>query len=444
MSTTRRKFIKTGAAGAGAFMIAPRLWSAPGVFAPSDTLHVGVIGVNSRGNYLAETYGKLPGFQVDYLCDVDSRAIEKCTAAVLENQKNKPKALEDFRKLLDTKEVDAVVIATPDHFHAPLGIMALEAGKHVYVEKPASHNPWEGEQFIKASKKYDKVVQMGNQQRSSIKNIEGVQMIRDGRIGEVYHADTWYANNRKSIGQGKRTAVPSWLNWELWQGAMVREPYFDNYVHYNWHWFWKYGTGETGNNATHEIDVARWALDLEHPEEVISTGMKGRYKDSDWEMYDTLHATWKYPNGKTIVWDGNSRSGIEKMGSSRGVMVYGETGSMMLTRSGYVLYDLDGKQIEVGKEGDAMASAQAQNLVGGGSLTENHILNFGEVVRDRSVKQNSPITEGSISTNMTHYANMAYRAGEVIKINPKDGTLASSAGKKYWKGEYEKGWEPTV
>src|SRR5690606_4747899 len=200
----------------------------------------------------------------------------------------------------------------------------------------------------------------------------------------------------------KRTAVPSWLNWELWQGAMVREPYFDNYVHYNWHWFWKYGTGETGNNATHEIDVARWALDLEHPEEVISTGMKGRYKDSDWEMYDTLHATWKYPNGKTIVWDGNSRSGIEKMGSSRGVMVYGETGSMMLTRSGYVLYDLDGKQIEVGKEGDAMASAQAQNLVGGGSLTENHILNFGEVVRDRSVKQNSPITEGSISTNMTH------------------------------------------
>lgn len=444
MSTTRRKFIKTGAAGAGAFVIAPKLWGGHDSMAPSDTIHVGVIGVNSRGKYQAETWAKLPGFQVDYLCDVDTRAIEKCMKSVLENQDHKPKAIEDFRELLDKKDIDAVVIATPDHLHAPIGILACEAGKHVYVEKPASHNPWEGEQFIKAAEKYDKVVQMGNQQRSSVKNIEGIQMIRDGRIGDVYHADTWYANNRKSIGNGKLAEVPDWLNWELWQGAAVREPYFDNYVHYNWHWFWKYGTGETGNNATHEIDVARWALGLEHPEEVISTGMKGRYKESDWQMYDTLHVTWKYSDGKTIVWDGNSRSGIEKMGSSRGVMVYGEEGSMMLTRSGYVLYDADGEKIEEGKESDVMASAQSQNLVGGGSLTENHIVNFGDVVRDRSIKLHSPITEGSISTNMTHYANMSYRTDEVIEVNPKDGRLASSVGKEFWKGEYEKGWEPTV
>lgn len=444
MDSSRRKFIKSSTVGAGAFVIAPHLWGSTRRFAASDTIHVGVIGVNSRGKYLADTFAKLNGFQVNYICDVDSRAIEKCTESVLKNQAHRPVPIEDFRELLDKDDIDAVVIATPDHLHAPIGIMACAAGKHVYVEKPASHTPWEGEQFVKAAEKYDRVVQMGNQQRSSVKNIEGIQMIRDGRIGDVYHADTWYANNRKSIGNGKRTAVPTWLNWELWQGSAVREPYFDNYVHYNWHWFWKYGTGETGNNATHEIDVARWALGLEHPEEVISTGMKGRYKDSDWEMYDTIHVTWKYPDGKTIVWDGNSRSGINKMGSGRGTIVYGEKGSMMLTRAGYVLYDQDGKEVEVGREEEVQASTQTQNLVGGGSLTEKHIMNFGEAIRDRSVRLNSPIPEGSISTNMTHYANMAYREGKPLKINPRNGKLASKVGKKFWKGEYEKGWEPKV
>lgn len=444
MDNTRRKFIKSSAVGAGAILIAPKLWGQSRPISAADTIHVGVIGINSRGKYLADTFAKLPGFQVNYLCDVDSRALQKSKESVMKIQPHQPQTIEDFRELLEKKDIDAVVIATPDHMHAPIGIMACAAGKHVYVEKPASHTPWEGEQFIKATQKYDRVVQMGNQQRSSIKNIEGIQMIREGQIGEVFHAYTWYANNRKSIGNGKTTAVPAWLNWDLWQGCAVREPYFDNYVHYNWHWFWKYGTGETGNNATHEIDVARWALDLNHPVEVISTGTKGRFKDSDWEMYDTIHVTWKYENGTTIIWDGDSRSGIEKMGSGRGVMVYGDKGSMMLTRSGYVLFDPDGKQIEEGREEEVHASTQTQNLVGGDSLTEKHIMNFGDAVRDRSIKLNSPITEGSISTNMTHYANMAYREGEPLKINSKDGTLTSKVGKKYWKGEYEKGWEPKV
>lgn len=444
MKPSRRKFIKTGMAGTGAYMITPLIWKSPHSMSPADTIHVGVIGVNSRGKYLADTYAKLPGFRVDYLCDVDKRALAKSKESVTGIQNHEPKTLEDFRELLDKPDIDAVVIATPDHLHAPIGILACEAGKHVYVEKPASHNPWEGEQFIKASEKYDRVVQMGNQQRSSDENITGIQMIRDGRIGEVYMADTWYANNRGSIGNGKRTAVPEWLNWELWQGTAVREPYFDNYVHYNWHWFWKYGTGETGNNATHEIDVARWALGLEHPEKVISNGVKGRYPDSDWEMYDTIHVTWKYPGNKIITWDGNSRSGINRLGRSRGVLVFGSEGSMLLDRSGYILYDGDGKEIEVGKENADASAAQSQNLVGGGSLTEKHIMNFGAVIRDRSVEQHSPITEGSISTNMTHYANIAYRIDDVLEVNSGNGSLKTSAGKKFWKGEYEKGWEPKV
>ncbi len=444
MSNSRRKFIKTGAYGGGAYMITPVFWKASRKFSPTDTIHVGVIGVNSRGKYLANTFAKLPGFQVNFICDVDSRAIDACKKSVMENQDHKPEGIKDFRKLLEKKDIDAVVIATPDHLHAPIGTLACAAGKHVYVEKPASHTPWEGEQFIKAAKKHHRVVQMGNQQRSSIKNIEGIQLIRDGRIGEVYHADTWYANNRKSIGNGKKTSVPEWLDWELWQGSALREPYFDNYVHYNWHWFWKYGTGETGNNATHEIDVARWALNLEHPEKVISNGMKGRYTDSDWEMYDTLKVNWVYPNGKTITWDGNSRSGIPKMGTGRGALIYGTEGSMMLTRSGYVHYDPDGKKLSEGRESEVSGSTQTENLVGGGSLTEKHIINFGQVIRDRGVKQNSPLTEGAISTNMTHYANMSYRTGEEVIVNAKDGSLKSKNAKKYWKGEYQPGWEPTV
>lgn len=444
MRSTRRKFIKTSALFGGGLMTIPHIMHARSPFSAADTIHVGVIGVNSRGNYLARTFAKLPGFQVNYICDVDSRAIDKCIKSVQENQTHKPEAIKDFRKLLGKNDIDAVVIATPDHMHAPIGILACEAGKHVYVEKPASHNPWEGELFIKASEKHNRVVQMGNQQRSSVRNIEGIQMIRQGILGEVYHADTWYSSKRKSIGNGNKTAVPNWLDWELWQGAAVREPYFDNYVHYNWHWFWKYGTGETGNNATHEIDVARWALDQSHPVEVVSQGMKGRYKNSDWEMYDTIQVTYKYQDGKTISWDGNSRSGIPKMGTGRGVLVYGTEGSMMLTRSGYVLYDGDGKEIKKGTEGEVTGSTQTANLVGGGSLSEKHIMNFGDVIRDRSIAQHASITEGSISTNMAHYANISYRVRGNVLIDPNSGRLKSKKANKFWKGKYAEGWEPKV
>ena len=171
-----------------------------------------------------------------------------------------PKTEKDFRKVLEKTDVDAITIATPDHWHAPMAMLALQAGKHVYVEKPCSHNPAEGVMLVKAQEKYNKLVQMGTQQRSSPHTIEIVKKIHDGLIGRAYYAKCWYTNARKSIGVGKGAPVPATLDWDLWQGPAPRQPYKDNVQPYNWHWFHIWGTGETLNNGTHEVDVCRWAL----------------------------------------------------------------------------------------------------------------------------------------------------------------------------------------
>src|SRR5688572_5745991 len=235
---TRREFVgKAAAAGVGLGAIS----AVSGVASPNNKIVVAVMGTNSRGASLARSFARIPGSEVAYICDVDERASAKSVASLKEMQPRAVKDVKDYRRILDDKSVDALVIAAPDHWHAPAAIAACSAGKHVYVEKPCSHNPKEGELLVEAARKNKRVVQMGSQRRSWPRIVEAIEGIKAGSIGRVYYSRGWYANHRDSIGMGKATEVPSWLDYNLWQGPAPRRSFKDNVIHYNWHWFWHWG-----------------------------------------------------------------------------------------------------------------------------------------------------------------------------------------------------------
>ena len=436
--TNRRKFLQTSAAlGAGLTVGMPMYSkSVPGA---NRRVNVAVFGTNGRGNYLTEVFARAKDCSVIGIGDVDTRAILKAQQTVVKGGNAKPTGNQDFRRFLDDRDVDAVVIATPDHWHAPMAIMALEAGKHVYLEKPCSHNPHEGDLLVAKQKKEGKLVQMGNQTRSSVSLNNVIKEIHDGLIGRAYSGKAWYSNIRGSIGTGKETFIPDWLDWDLWQGPAPRQKYTDNLVHYNWHWFWKYGTGELLNNGTHEIDMCRWALGVDLPTEVTSTG--GRFHfDDDWEAFDTQVAGFQYAGNKAINWEGRSCNGLNFWDRGRGAFIHGTEGSILMDRDGYVLYDLRGQEIRTVKEG---GNNNSMGLTGGGLLDDLHIGNFLAGINSGE-KLNAPIDDASISVTTCHLGNMAQRTGETLHVDPETGKPAEAAAMKLWSREYAKGWEPKV
>ncbi|MCK5700428.1 MAG: Gfo/Idh/MocA family oxidoreductase, partial [Cyclobacteriaceae bacterium] len=252
---SRRNFIKKTAATSAVVSLGGILPSFSSknyanILGSNEKIKVSVMGVNSRGKALAKNFAQQKDCDVVHICDVDSRAIENCQKEVETLQDIETKGFGDFRESLEDKDVDAMVIATPDHWHAPAALLAVQAGKHVYLEKPSSHNPNEGEMLIKAATKYGKAIQLGNQRRSFPIVVQGMRELKDGIIGRAYLGKGWYANNRGPIGVGKETAVPEWLDWDLWQGPAPRKTFNDNLVHYKWHWHWHWGTGEALNNGT--------------------------------------------------------------------------------------------------------------------------------------------------------------------------------------------------
>jgi predicted dehydrogenase len=410
-------------------------------------VRVGIMGVNGRGNALAQSFARIAGSEVTYICDVDSRAVTKTIAAVSESrngsslQQRRPTGVTDVRRVLDDPDVDALVIAAPDHWHAPATIMALQAGKHVYVEKPCSHNAREGELLVEAQRKYDRVVQMGNQQRSAPRSIEIIQEIRDGLIGRPYYARAWYANTRGTIGHGQIAPVPEWLDYELWQGPAPRTPYKDNVVHYNWHWFWRWGTAEINNNGAHEIDVCRWALGVDYPTRVTSAGGRYHFAEDDWEMVDTQIAAYDFPEDKTLVWEGRSCNGRPIEGRGRGSSIHGEKGTVVLDRNGYVVYDNDNNEVrrKLRPQPDS-----GLDVRGAGSLTDLHIENFLETIRGQAT-QTAPIDQGHTSVLLCHLGNIAQRTGRALDCDPSNGRIMNDAeAMKLWSRDYEPGWELKV
>lgn len=438
MTTSRRQFIKSSAA-AGAFLSLQSAGFAR-ILGANDRLVFAVCGVKSRGMAHVKAILATPNCEVGYICEVDSREMAKAQEFVQQATGRKPVGFQDIRLLLEEEDLDVVTIATPEHWHAPMAIMSLQAGKHVYVEKPCSHNGREAEMLIEAQAKYGLQVQMGNQQRSAPSTIEGIQDIHDGLIGDVHLGKAWYANGRGSIGTGKPAAVPKWLNWELWQGPAPRMEYRDNLVHYNWHWFKHWGTGEVHNNGTHEIDLCRWALKADFPNRVASSGGRYFFQD-DWEFPDTNAVSFQYDSGKMITWEGNSCIPQGFKGMGRGAMIYGSKGSAILTRNFYEAYDRDGKSIKRVEEGQASATTDTR---GEGSLDVFHFQNLANGIRDGETLH-APIADAAKSTILCHLGNIAYENGGTVDVDPTTGRVINNeSAMKTWSREYEKGWELSV
>ncbi len=435
---TRREFLDTLAAGAAGLAVSATSKSYGQILGSNDRLNFAVIGLNGRAYaHLSALKANRDAARISHVCDVDSVILKKFADGVERELGYAPAAEKDFRAILQQKEVDAVTIATPDHWHAPMAIAALQAGKHVYVEKPCSHNPAEGAMLVEAQRKYGKVAQMGTQQRSSPHTIEIIDKIHNGLIGRPYFAKCWYSNTRKSIGTGREASPPPQLDWDLWQGPAPRRPYRDNIHPYNWHWFKLYGTGETLNNGTHEVDLCRWALGVDYPRRITSSGGRYHFKD-DWQFYDTLITSFEYED-KMISWENKSCQGMKFFNRDRGSEIMGTAGAVIVDRDGYEVYDLKGNK----KDGfDTGKTTLSSDLAGRDSMTDAHFANFIAAIRTGE-KLNSPVSVGNVAVTMLQLSNSAWEVGRELDIDAADGhILRDPEAMSMWGREYEKGWEP--
>jgi predicted dehydrogenase len=437
---TRREFLDDLALGATGLIVTTTAKSYGRILGANDRLNFAVIGLNGRGYaHLASLKANKDAARISHVCDVDKNILTKFADAARHEMGEPISGLTDFREILEVKNIDAISIASPDHWHAPMAIAGLRAGKHVYVEKPCSHNPAEGAMLVEAQRKYGKAVQMGTQQRSSPHTIEIIGKIHDGLIGRAYLGKAWYCNTRKSIGVGKEVPVPPQLDWDLWQGPAPRCPYKDNLHPYNWHWFEVYGTGETLNNGTHEVDVCRWALQVDYPKSVTAAGGRYQFKD-DWQFYDTLVTNFGYDD-KMISWDGHSCQGMKSYGRDRGAAILGTTGTVLVDRDGYEIYDLKGNKTGEFRTGSNTSSADLQ---GRDSMTDAHFANFIAAIRNGE-KLHAPIADGNISVTILQLSNISWKMGRNLRLNAQNGQIEGDVqAMKFWAREYEKGWEPRL
>ncbi len=443
MAKTRRDFIKTAALAGATVAIRPVPVFTNGL--PSRRVNVAVMGVRSRGLVLAENFAQQSETEVSYVCDVQRDYQQHCIAAIAKLQKRPPKGEKDIRKILEDKDVDAIVIAAPDHWHAPAAIMGVKAGKHVFLEKPCSHNPHEGELLVEAERKYKHLIQMGNQRRSWPNVVRAMEALRGGIIGRVNFAKCWYANNRGPIGFGKQVPVPEGLDWELWQGPAPRTPYRDNIHPYNWHWFWHWGTGEALNNGTHEIDVARWGMGVDYPATVSASGGRYHFRD-DWEFPDTLVINFDFEDGRTITWEGRSCNAHPIEGDGRGNIFYGEKGTMVVTDNGYKVYnnEIPVKLVEEVGHNSSASGGSTNTASPAADLDGIHIKNFLDAIRTGN-PVSSPIAEGHKSVLMCQLGNIAWKTGRTLHIDQRNGHIIGDRdAMRLWRREYEPGWEPAV
>ncbi|MBS0210638.1 MAG: Gfo/Idh/MocA family oxidoreductase [Planctomycetes bacterium] len=439
MSISRRRLLQTGAAATALSAIKP-VASLRAADAPSRKVTVGVMGNGGRGTELAKQFAKQAGVEVAYVCDPDRQRVENCASEVNKVSGKAPQAVANYKQILDDKRVDAVVIATPDHWHGPGAIWACQAGKHVYVEKPACHNPAEGEMMVAAADKYKRHVQLGTQRRSMEGMREAIELIRGGEIGRVLVARCQYFSPRGPIGPRKQGPVPEGFDYSLWQGPAPELPYEDfpevaaqkfpasaPQFHYQWHWFWHWGTAEVGNNGVHMIDLCRWGLGVDYPSLVSCIGGRYRYHDSQ-ETPDTSVVEIQCGD-QMIVWEQRSWTRTLPGDQTYEVAFYGEKGSLFYNAGKYTIVDPAGKTVKEGK---------------GSSSGTTHIENFLAAVRE-DAPLNQPITEGVKSTLMCHLANISYRTGRAITLDPKTHRIANDPdAMKLWNREYRAGWEVKV
>lgn len=435
----RRDFIRKIAAGSTGIAIGG---VAPGFIPASysritganDRIFIAIIGLGRRYTQFIETIStKENNVELLYLCDVMKSQREKASEAFSKVISNKPVLVNDIRKVLADQKLDAILNATPDHWHTPGAIMALKAGKHVYLEKPCSHNPHEAELLVSCQRKYNKFVQIGNQYRSVPHMKEIISEIHNGVIGKPCEGLSFFTSTRGELPSPVKAPVPDGLDWDLFQGPAPRTEYMHLTWDYNWHWYgWNYGTGEAGNNGIHELDIARWALQVEYPEYVDVEAEKRQYVNDGWTMYDTMEATFKFPDKKIIKWDGKSRTGYKTYGTPRGTVIYGSEGTAYVDPFLYRIYDLGGNMIK-----------EKSKVSGADDGTSLHLINFFNAIRGKE-RLTSPIEIAALSNLLINYANISYRTGKPFEVDTETGRIFDREAMKLWSREYEPGWEPKV
>ncbi len=408
----RRQFLMGSAAALGA---------ASSVFgAAGDTVRVACVGIGGRGRDHINGYSKLPNVEIAAICDVDDSHIANGLNQIEKLGKPKPQTFKDIRKLLENKDIDAISIATPNHWHTLMAVWACQAGKDVYVEKPCSHNIFEAKQIVAAARKYDRMVQQGSQIRSSKAVQEAVQKMREGLIGDVCLARGLCYKWRDTIGRKPVEPVPPGVDYDLWTGPSPMHQFTHNRFHYNWHWFWDTGNGDLGNQGIHQVDIARWGLGVKYPVKVSAIGGHFMF-DDDQETPNTLNCSYEFnDSGKRRMmefevrhWMTNGEATIHERGNNAiGDLFYGSKGYLAV--DSYTSY-----KSWLGRNQEEGPKAQA-----GG----DHYLNFIEAVKSRKRDTlNAEIEEGAASTVLVHLANISYRLGRTIHFDSQTMTAVGDA-----------------
>ncbi len=435
---SRRKFLKkTSQIGMGTVMAGAVSTAANKVLGANERVRVACVGLRGRGRWHMKSYVELRnlGVEVAALCDVDEHILNERAEELNSIQGTKPALFRDIRKLLEDDSIDAVSIATPNHWHALVTIWSCQAGKDVYVEKPVSWCIDEGRKMVEAARKYGRIVQVGTQARSFPHIQNAINELQNGAIGDVYMARALCYKRRDSIGFKETGAPPEYLNFDQWLGPAQKQPYHANLVHYNWHWFWNFGNGDIGNQAVHEIDLARWGMGKGLPVKVSCTGGRFGYEDQG-ETPNTQNATFTYEDGKTIICETRGRFTNAEQGVQLGNLYYGSKGYLAGANwGGSAPQHMDQNQElanwmpRLGVIGDNSISGTAapENApIASGPRPDfeendlNHYRNFIETVCSRNLDNlNAYILEGHISATMVHMANIAYRLGHTLEFDPK-------------------------
>jgi len=412
----RRNFMKSSAQMAAAAAVAgTSSGPAHGVTGANEKIRVACVGINSRGYGHVKAFVKLKdkGVDVPALCDVDRNVLAGRASQLGKMRGAEPDTHVDIRKLLEDKSIDAISIATTNHWHALATIWACQAGKDVYVEKPVSWCIREGRKMVEAARKYERIVQVGHQRRSQPEIRKAAEQIRAGIIGDVYMARSLLFKRRDSIGVKSPTAPPKHVDFDLWLGPAQKVPYHANLVHYNWHWFWDFGNGDIGNSGVHRLDLARMTLNKTLPVKVSSMGGRYGYKDQA-ETPNTQVATWTFDDGTLLVCDvrGRYTNGEPNIG---GNLYYGSQGYLAGTEASFGF----GGQAYGGRD-----ESDVKLKPVGGRGESDHFENFINAMRSREVDDlNCDILEGHLSAVLFHMANVSYRLGRTLSFDPKTETF---------------------
>ncbi len=374
----------------------------------NDRVRIAIIGMGGRGNDHLKVFSKVENVEIAAVVDPDGNRAEKAAQWVLQNTGRRAKVESDMRRVFEDKEIDAVTIATTNHWHALTAIWAMQAGKDVYVEKPVSHNFFEGQKLVECARKYKRMAQGGTQRRSYGIFRKSMQLLHQGLIGDIYQAKWVFPGRRDSIGIKPIEPVPNWLNWDLWLGPAQEEPYHGNLVHYNWHWFWNFGNGELGNNGIHLVDIARWGMNKGLPTRVYSTGGRFGYEDQA-ETPNTQTVTWGYPDGSEVIAELRGLYTAEPMSWD----FFGSKGHMHIDASGKFT-------VTLGRNKSPEPPVEALPEV-------THYANFVESVRTRDNSTlNAEINETHLSTAFCHLGNIAYRMKRELKFDPVAGKFVNA------------------